>query len=69
MLDRTALVNNGTGTFVQNSSIMRIGNSTVSGNSGSGLSHFQFAEIQSYGTNKVNGNGTDGAPTTTMAMK
>ena len=59
---RSASVNNSTGISAEGSSAtIRIGNSTVTGNA-FGLSSPGGAII-SYGTNKVNGNGTDGAPT------
>jgi hypothetical protein len=67
MVDRTASVNNATGIFSFGAgATIRIGDSTVTGN-GTGLSAINA--ILSYGTNKVDGNGSDGAPTGTIAMK
>ena len=66
-VDRSAAVNNGTGIFA-NGATIRIGDSTVSGNT-TGLSTINGGTIASYGTNKVDGNGTDGAPTSTILMK
>ena len=47
---------------------IRIGDSTVSGNFG-GLAKDNGGVIDSYGTNKVNGNGFDGVPTSVIDMK
>jgi hypothetical protein len=67
MVDRSAAVNNFTGIFSFGAgATIRIGDSTVTGN-GTGLSAVNA--ILSYGTNKVDGNGSDGAPTSTIAMK
>jgi hypothetical protein len=69
MIDRTASVNNVTGIFVQGAgATVRIGDSTVSGN-GTGLSTSSGGVINSYGTNKVHGNNSDGSPTGTIALK
>ena len=70
MVDRTASVNNLTGIFAAVAgATIRIGDSTVTGNS-TGLSIGTGGVIDSYGTNKVNGNTTDGAPTgMPIAMK
>jgi hypothetical protein len=68
MIDRTASVNNGFGMLAAGGATIRIGNSTVSGNS-TGLSAQSGGTIASYGTNKVNGNGTEGVPTSTILMK
>jgi hypothetical protein len=67
MIDRSASVNNATGIFSFSATIF-IGDSTVSGN-GTGLSTTSGGVIASYGTNKVNGNGTDGVMPTPVAMK
>jgi len=68
-VDRSAAVNNGTGIFADGAgATIRIGDSTVTGNN-IGLSTSTGGVIDSYGTNKVNGNGSDGAPTNTIAMK
>jgi len=68
MIDRCAIVNNSTGVSATNDAIIRIGDSTVTGNS-LGLSSDSGGQILSYETNKVDGNGTNGAPTGTIAMK
>ena len=68
MIDRSAVVNNGTGIVARGEAAIRIGDSTVTGN-GTGLSTADNGSIVSYGTNKMDGNGTDGAPTSTIAMK
>ena len=69
MVDHSAAVDNGTGINVQGAgATVRIGDSTVSGNS-QGLFTSSGGAIDSYVTNQVNGNGTDGAPTGTIVMK
>ena len=69
MVDRSVSVNNhhGVGVGSANSTIW-IGDSTISGNAGIGFTSGGGASA-SYGTNKVNGNGTDGAATTSAAHK
>lgn len=47
--------------------VIRIGDSTISGNT-TGLSA-SAGQIISYGSNRVDGNGSDGAPTSTIGMK
>lgn len=70
MIDRTASVNNFDGiAAVGAGAIIRIGDSTVSGNA-TGLNPVSGGTIESFGTNKVRGNTTDGAPTgLPIAMK
>jgi hypothetical protein len=69
MIDRTASVHNTTGIRASGSgATIRIGDSTVSENT-SGLSN-SSGKIESYRTNKVNGNTTDVSGTITpVAMK
>ena len=70
MVERSALVNNNRGiTATGAGATIRIGNSTVAGNANTGLLAFLGGVIESYGTNKVNGNGADGAPTSTILKK
>jgi hypothetical protein len=69
MVDRSASVNNGTGIYAQGPATIRIGDSTVTGNTNLGLLAQFSGTIASYGTNKVNGNFIEGAPTSTIAMK
>jgi hypothetical protein len=70
MVDRSASVNNVTGIRALGGvgARIRIGDSTVSGNFG-GLAKDNGGVIDSYGTNKVNGNGFDGVPTSVIDMK
>jgi hypothetical protein len=69
MVDRSASVNNRTGIRSHGTgATIRIGDSTVIGNT-FGLVLFGGGVIESYGTNQVNGNGADGAPTSTISMK
>jgi hypothetical protein len=67
-VDRSASVNNGNGIVANGAgATIRLGDSTVTGNI-NGL----FANggvIASYETNKVNGNGFDGSPTSTIPMR
>jgi hypothetical protein len=67
-MNGSAAVNNDTGVSSQNNAIVRIGDSTVTGNA-TGLAVAGNGKIASYGTNQINGNGTDGAPTSTIGMK
>jgi len=68
MVSNTTSVMNGTGVSATGAgAIIRIGNSTVTGNT-TGLSA-SAGQIISYETNQVDGNGTDGSPTSTIAMK
>jgi hypothetical protein len=69
MIDRTAVVNSNTGVLAFGAgATIRIGDSTVTGSS-TGLSSGSGGVIASYGTNQVDGNGADGAPTSTISMK
>jgi hypothetical protein len=72
MVERSAAVNggiNGVGVFATGAgATIWIGNSTVSGNQ-TGLHAQVSAAISSYATNKVNGNDTDGAPSSTVTMR
>ena len=69
MVDRCASINNGTGIDSEGpGSTIRIGDSVVTGN-GVGLNSGFGATLASYGTNKINGNGSDGAPTVTISLK
>ena len=64
MIDRSAAVNNGIGLFATGvGATVRIGNSTVIGNTQRGLLVSNSGLIHSYGTNKLHGNGNDGDPT------
>jgi hypothetical protein len=69
VIERSAAINNGTGILSAVSSLMTVilTDSTVTGN-GTGLSVFGGV-IASFGNNRIAGNGTDGAPTTTIAPR
>ena len=68
MIHRSAFVNNTTAIVASGTGVIRMGDSTVTGNE-FGFFPFIGGTIESYGTNKVDGNGADGAPTSTIAMK
>lgn len=69
MVDRSASLNNFHGISVGGANTtLWIGDSTISGNSGIGFVSSGGASV-SYGTNKVNGNATDGAATSSTAHK
>jgi len=69
VVERSAAVNNTFGLLVFGTgATVRIGDSNVSGN-GTGLSAVSGGAIASYQTNKIDGNGTDGSPTSTITMK
>ena len=58
MISRTSSVNNRTGLLaVGSGAVMRVGESRITGN-GVGVS----GPVQSYGTNQLNGNASDGTP-------
>ena len=62
-LDRTAVLNNGHGIVADGQAArVRLGNSTVTGN-GVALRSINNGAIPSYGTNKIDGNGSGEAPT------
>ena len=70
MLNRIVSANN-TGNGVQSTgtnSLVRIGDSVVTGNTGTGLAVTSSGVLQSYGNNQVSGNTTDGAGTA-VALK
>ena len=72
MLDRVAATSNGTGIEADGSNQgaggVVLSNTTVTGN-GTGLSSINGGVLASYQNNDVIGNGTDGAPTTTVTPK
>ena len=69
MVDRTVIANNFHGTFTSGpNATIWIGDSTISGNAGIGFVSSGGVSA-SYGTNKVNGNTTDGAATSSAAHK
>jgi hypothetical protein len=70
LIERSAAVNNGTGISSRGSpdvTTVTIADSTITGN-GTGLAATGGA-IASFGNNRIAGNGTDGAPTTTVAPR
>jgi hypothetical protein len=69
MVDRTSVANTSGTAISVNGATLRIGNSVVSGNN-YGLSATGIGSvIESYSSNKVTGNTTNGAPTATIAYK
>jgi hypothetical protein len=70
LIERSAAVNNGTGISSRGSpdvTTVTIADSTITGN-GTGLAA-EGGAIASFGNNRIAGNGTDGAPTTTIAPR
>ncbi len=66
---RSISANNATGFLAVNNSILRLGQSTATGNT-FGLRNVGGAsQLLSYGDNNIDGNGTDGAPTGTLTKK
>jgi len=59
---------NAIGIAAQQAAIVRVGQSTVSAN-GTGLQPTNGGQIVSFGNNNVGGNGTDGAPTSTVTVQ
>lgn len=68
MIKRSALVNNDAGLSVSDHTVARISNSTITGNQ-NGLVHLGASQIISDKTNKVDGNTTDGATTSTFSRQ
>jgi hypothetical protein len=72
MIDHTVMVNarhNSVGLSANGTSaVVRVGDSTISAN-GFGLTNTSGAQMLSYKTNDVIGNGTNGAPSGTLTMK
>ena len=67
----STLLNDSPGTSVFahiSSATVNLANSSIIGN-GTGLAALSSAVINSFGTNRLAGNGTDGAPTNTIAQK
>jgi hypothetical protein len=58
MIERTALLNNATGILASVGATVRVGNSTLTGNNIA----TNGSSIFSYGTNKIDGNGTNTMP-------
>jgi hypothetical protein len=69
MVRNCTVSHNGTGINSDGSSaIVRVTKSTITANS-TGFSAFNSARLISYGDNNLDGNTTDGAPTSTIALK
>ena len=68
-LDRTAVLNNGRGISVNGAAArVRIGNSTITGNDVA-LLNINNGAIPSYGTNKLDGNGSGESPTVIISSQ
>ena len=66
---RNAMVsNNSVGVAADAGAIVRVGGSTITGN-GTGWQATNGGQIQSYSTNNVAGNTSDGAATTTLSLQ
>jgi hypothetical protein len=68
MVRNSTASNNTVGIAADQGAVVRIGQSTVTGN-GTGLQTSNGGEIQSYGNNNVSGNGVDGMATTMVALQ
>ncbi len=69
MIERTTITQSTTnGLRVGANAIVRLGDSVIT-NNGTGLLPFGGGQIQSYGTNQINGNAVDGAPTGPVALQ
>jgi hypothetical protein len=60
--------NNSVGIGADQGAIVQVDQTTVTAN-GTGLAAANGAQLQSYGTNGVSGNATDGVPTITVALE
>jgi hypothetical protein len=68
MVRNSTLSNNVTGIRADQAATVRVGQSTVTGNTTGWLST-NGGVLSSYGNNNVSGNGTDGVPTSTLALQ
>jgi hypothetical protein len=60
--------NNSVGIGADQGAIVQVDQTTVTAN-GTGLAAANRAQLQSYGTNSVSGNATDGVPTITVPLE
>ena len=67
MVSNSDISNNSIGVMADQSAVVRIGQSSISAN-GTGWQASNGGQIQSFGTNNVDGNTADGAPTGTVAL-
>lgn len=68
MVRNSTFSNNIVGVAADQSALIRIGQSTLTSN-GTGWSSQNGAQVQSYGNNNLNGNTTDGTPTSTLSLQ
>jgi Right handed beta helix region len=68
MIRNAMISNNAVGIAADQEAILSVGGSTVVGN-GTGWQATNGGQIQSYSTNNVGGNATDGAATTTLSLQ
>jgi len=68
MVRNSTVSNNAIGIAADQSSIVRVGQSTVTAN-GTGWQSTNGGQVVSYGNNNVSGNSTDGAVTSTVALQ
>jgi len=68
MVRNSMISNNAVGIAADQSAIVRVGQSTITGN-GTGWQALNGGQVQSYGNNNVGGNTTDGTASTTLALQ
>jgi hypothetical protein len=68
MVRNSTVSNNAIGIAANQSSIVRVGQSTVTAN-GTGWQSTNGGQVVSYGNNNISGNSTDGAVTSTVALQ
>jgi hypothetical protein len=68
MVRNSTLSNNAIGIAADQSAVVRVGQSTLTGN-GTGWSAANGGQVQSYGNNNVTGNAADGGATSTIALQ
>jgi len=68
MVRNSTIGHNSVGIAADQSAIVRVGQSTVTANQ-TGWQATNGGQIESYGNNNVNGNASDGAPSSTMALR
>jgi hypothetical protein len=68
MVRNSTISNNAIGIAADQSALVRVDQSTVTAN-GTGWQASNGGQVQSYGSNNVSGNTTDGTPTTTVVLQ
>jgi hypothetical protein len=68
MVRNSSVSNNAIGIVADRTAVVRVGQSTITAN-GTGWQATNGGQVVSFGNNNVSGNGTDGAATSTVALR